>query len=179
MRVSRINFETKEEISRIRREAEAERAQEHFSLEKIKVAGEEAQKSMRIIIGAIVGHFIRSATYMLSESDGRRQALLFVSFSTILLFAIYVGKEGAELLFSTIVGRLSMPRLVREWGHGQRSNANKKVQIISWGLVHREREQKQLLDLCNSLNVRKLRNAPLRNILLIGKSGINDCKGYS
>ena len=171
MLVNRVNFETMEEISRIHSDTELERTQEHFSLEKIKVAGEEAQKSMRIIIEGLFCHTIRAATYVLSESDGRRQVLLFICLSTTLLFAIHVGKEGAELLFSTVVERLSMPRLVREWGHGQSLNIKVTAQIIRRGLVHGEREQKQLLDLFNIFKVGIFRNAPLRNVLLIGKSG--------
>ena len=169
--VNRANSETTEEILRINAGAEEERNQEHFSLEKIKAVGEEARKSIRIIIEALFAHIIRAAKYLLSESDGRRQALLFASYSTILLFAICLGKESTELLASAIKKRLSMPRLVREWGQGQSLPIEQTVHKMCKDIVLGRRGQQQLLDLCYVFEVGRCRSSPLRNILVVGKAG--------
>ena len=169
--VNRANSETMEEILRVNADAEQERNQEYFSLEKVKAVGEETRKSIRIIIEALFAHIIRATKYVLSESDGRRQALLFVSYSTILLFAICLGKESTELLASAIIKRLSMPRLVREWGRGQGLTIEQSVQIMCKDIVLGKRAQQQLVNLCYIFKVERCRRSPLRNVLLVGKSG--------
>jgi ATPase family AAA domain-containing protein 3A/B len=158
---------------RIDAETKEERKQEHFSLEKIKVAGEEASKSMLEMIETLFTHLIQGLGYIVSEEDGRHQAFMFVAAASILALSISMSKEAIELIFYLLIRSLSMPRLVREWGRAS-DNGFYRRQIKSnllKDVVLREKDKKQIEDICNIVDIGRKRNAPLRNILLHGSVG--------
>ncbi len=162
--------EAANERARIQAEASEERKQEKFSLEKIKVMGEEAKANLLQMIETIFNHLIQGLGYIISEEDGRKQALMFGGSTTLLVFSLSIAKEVISLLFLFLLRSLSMPRLVRQWGCGRRANSsssNERVNEVKFP----PKEKKRIEELCNIIKLGRERNAPLRNILLHGKAG--------
>jgi len=164
------NAKVKDEKASIHADALEERKQESFSLEKIKVVGEEAKTSLLQTIEALFGHIIQGLAYALSEEDGRRQVFLFTIAATLLVFSVSIGKEAIELLFAVLMRSLSMPRLVREWGRNSSQCGEEPKSMLS-NIVLQEVDMKHVEDLCYITRIGRKRKAPLRNILLHGSTG--------
>ncbi len=175
--VKRIFENTKYEILntrfRINAETEEERKQESFNLEKIKISGEEASKTMLKMIEAVFRHFIQGLGYIVFEKTGQYQAMMFIATSSLLALSISLGKEAIQLVFSLLIRSISMPRLVREWGRaGGRCVDIRKVNYsVENDVVLKMEVKEQIDDICNVVNMGRKRNAPLRNILLHGGVG--------
>ena len=151
------------EQSRIKAEALEEREQESFSINKIRIIGEETKKSLVNMIAVISDHILTGVTFMVSTDGGRNQVLFYALAMTLLAFLISSAKEGISFLFWILLQSLSMPRLVREWGKGKGSKNS--------SVILRPDDMRKLEQTIQLLQNRKKRNAPLRNILIHGAAG--------
>ena len=150
------------EQAKIKAEAIEEREQESFSINKIRVIGEEAKTSLIYMIEAISSHIFNFFTFVVSTNRGRKQVLFYGLTVIFLAFLVSMAKEGTSFLFWFLLQSLSMPRLVREWGKGKCNNSS---------VILCPDNMRKLEDTINLLHQRKKRNAPLRNILIHGATG--------
>jgi ATPase family AAA domain-containing protein 3A/B len=160
------------EIALIHANAEEERKNEMYSLESIRLIGEEARKTMLKMIEVIFGHVIYSFCYILIEQDGRRQMLMAIIALSITVFTVIMSKELINVIFNVMIRSIAKPRLVREWGYTPLNfRSNTKTNLLS-EIVLPQEEKERINKLYDSISFRdRRRRAPLRNLLIYGQAG--------
>jgi len=159
---------TMEETLRLFAEAEIERNQEFISLERIKIVGEEARKSILEVIDTLFKHLFKAAMFFITEPDGYRQLLMSIILVTALVFMISFTKELVEVLFDLLINSCLMPRLVREWGYGVK---NYDRSTLLNNIILKNEDKKRIEEMCKVIILGRRRRAPLRNLLLVGLPG--------
>lgn len=170
--VDEADSEAKQARKRINAETVEERKQEKFSLEKIKLAGEEASKSVLEMIETLFHQILRGLSYIISNEDGRYQAFMFVFSASLLALSIFMSREAVGLIFYLIKKSMTSPRLLRERGRAHNKTIDMcPVDSQALDVVLQENNMKQVIDICNIVRLGSKRNAPQRYILLHGRSG--------
>lgn len=163
-----FEIETMGETLRIFAEAESERNEEFTSLERIKIIGEEARKSILEVIDTLFKHLFKATKFLISEPDGYRQLIMSIILVTALVFMISLTKEVVEVLFDLLIKSFFMPRLVREWGYGIKNDVGSDLLN---NIILRHEDKRRLEEMCKVIMLGRKRRAPLRNLLLVGPPG--------
>ncbi len=158
------------QISLIHADANEERKDEAASLKVIRILGEETRKALLQMIEVVFQHVVDGILHLMTKEEGRHQVLLVIIAASTLVFSISLSKELIGGVFHFVIRTLSMPRLVREWGCASSLfQSTKKLQLSD--IVLPKRDKERLVKLCSTINKGKSRRAPLRNVLIHGKTG--------
>ncbi len=143
-----------------------------YSLESIRLIGEEARKTMLKMIEVIFCHVIDGFSYIIQEEDGRRQMLMAILALSVIVFTVTVSKELINVIFNVMIRSISKPRLVREWGNVTFNHRIKtKTNLLSEIVLPKE-EKGRINKLCDSVSFKGRRgHIPLRNVLIYGQAG--------
>lgn len=157
------------QVALIHADAEEERKHEATSLKTIRVLGEEARKALIQLIEVIFGHLVNGMLHLLTNEEGRHQVCMAILAATALVFAMSISKELISVIFNSVIRFFSMPRLVREWGCVSSRNQLRKAQISD--IILPKDDKNRIVELCRTINKGRSRKAPLRNVLIHGKTG--------
>lgn len=156
------------EIAIIFADAEEERKDEATAIESIRLLGEESRIAIVQMVEIIFGHIVHGFVYLLTEGEGRNQALMIAVAASILVFSISICNELIIIAFNTIIRMISKPRLVREWGNiVWTCRPRTKISDV---IISKE-ERERVAELCRSIDKGTSRRAPSRNILVYGQTG--------
>ena len=154
----------------INADRDEERKSEYFSIEKIKLIGEETQKTIIKAVEVIFLNFTNGLVHGLTHSDGRRQVICMILFLSALVFFLSFAKEANELMFSVLVKCWLMPRLVREKGNCSIFPIHSNKELLKYIILHPE--EKRRIDIIFDATVQKNNfKKHKENLLIVGKSG--------
>ena len=110
------NDEQMSQIFLIHADAKEERKYEVALLRMISVLDEEARKAVLQMIEVIFQHIVNGLLHLMTKEEGRHQVIFIIIAASALAFSISFSKEIVGIAFNFVIHKLSMPRLVREWG---------------------------------------------------------------
>lgn len=167
--IDQFEIETMDETLRIFADAEKERNHESLTLERVKIIGEEARRSILAIIDTLFSHVVKSFMFFTSSPDGYKQLMRSIMAIVALVLLVSLSKEAVELVFDILIKSFSMPRLVREWGLGRRTFDGRRSFLKT--VILKEHDKRCLERMCKVIHTGRKRFAPLRNVLIIGQPG--------
>lgn len=134
--------------------------------------GEAATKEVIEIIQVVFTNLAHGFVHICYTQHGRNQFLLFAFAAALLAFSLVFSKELVSLLLSTLQIMARTPKIVREYGNLSFMSRRQSLLLAATSKpVLLPGIEKRLENICKA-NIKAYRSgAPMRHLLICGKSG--------